>query len=267
MASRILTRPAIRRGSIKEFFGGDPTLKGCWSLDGHARDESGNANHGTVTNAVPYIGKMGGLSYYFNAASKIEIANSASIQIAQTNAVTFMGWVEPRQTTNRWEEIFDKANGTQNSLRFSLAYNVGWPYQYYFLISKQGVIQINCTSSVYPVLGQRRLITCIFTGGSSGTNMFIYVDGALSGTASFNQTGCTDCVANLVIGVMYTSIQYMTGIIDNFGMFKRAVSPAEISQYYQWATATPRKYWFYSPEVAAGHIGIWGRPAGHGLIR
>jgi len=245
MASRILTRPAIRQGSIKEYFGGDPALKGCWSLNGHARDESGNANHGTVNGALPYIGRFGN-SYRFNGTSwYINIGAIGSVGIA--NPYVNLSGTVGAWTTNNYIDtgvVYSEQDSTP-SATFILAMGNFWIHN--------GTSFDNVAASPFLLLN-----TYIFQVVTWGNGvMRIYINGEQRGSGTY--LGTTKTFKTPLIGAYYSQgalSAWYTGLLNEIFILKRALSPAEISQYYQWAIATPRKYWLYSPEVAppAGNL-------------
>ena len=246
MRYRGSVRPAIRRGSIREFFGSYPNLKGCWSLDGNMRDESGNANHGTISgNVVPYIGKFGN-SYLFDGSSGyIYAVDSPSLDII--DAITLGAWVKP-DTLNAYHPIIGKTS-TDTIVDYLLRIYDGLHLQFVFY--NGGYYYLNDTTTSI-----RSNIWTYVAVTYDKQYIKIYVNGNIINQKSTTQA-MLPSAASLYIGYHLSVVgnQYWKGLISETVVFNRALSPAEISQYYQWATATPRKYWLYSPEiVAAGNL-------------
>lgn len=249
-------RPIIRRGSVREFFGGDPALKGCWALRGNAIDESGNANHGTVTLATPYNWKFNE-GYYFSGAEPpskayINCGNNASLDPA-TGDFTCMFWVSKLMniTNNNLKYIVSKGV-YPTTARFVFSCNLSAVYSLDFFIQK-ATGEIKYWTIPNAVNSGK---TYFVTGTCKDGGIYFYINGNPAGTYFQNISGVLDLTNtnNFYIATFDTLTSGGAApqcYLAEIAFLKRALSPAEISQYYQWAIATPRKYWFYSPEVPA----------------
>ena len=233
------TRPAIKRGSIIEFFGNDPTLVGSWSLDGNARDESRNGNNGTVTEAVVWPGRLRTSAYKFDGTNdKIVVADNANIRVANLTAGAWINWLS-YGTGN--PGILGKTGGVGNA---------GWAI---YTVASSGLIRCRVSTdgtNGYPFnsvttikQGVWSFICFTYDGGTSR----IFINGNLDAIDTTPSGSLYASTADLEIG-KFTDGEYFNGIIQDCFMFSRDLSSSAISQYYQWAISEPRKYWFYSAE-------------------
>jgi hypothetical protein len=252
MASRILTRPAIRRGSILEYFGRN-NLKGCWSLNGHARDESGNENHGTVVNAIPYPARFN-LGYRFDGSGDyIDVPDNFS----SLSSGSIGGWIYIYSFATNLDFIMSSYSQAAVPESNYLAFQVMSTACMQFALTgsqKTGGILGTTTPTN---LKASNWYHVVYTSGASGNAIYIngvkqnltYTVGNSTTQAFFSSISS---LQETYIGrLLYGGVYYarFNGIMNDVFIFSRALSPAEISQYYQWATAAPRKFWFYSPEI------------------
>lgn len=251
------TRPAIRRGSIREFFAGDPNLKGCWSLNGHAQDHSGNGYNGTVSGAVPHIGRFG-RGYYFDGYDDYMQFPAALLPVFQAKSVgwTWMGWVYVDTTAAEADYILsavDNGVGLYDEVRIIFR---DTSLDYVYDDDTFGAVSVI-------INGDFRFRWKFLTMAVDASNIYGYLDGVLMGTADIS--GVADLVSldtfeigsrpNFYLGQYAAgSSVYMKGKICENGLFSRTLRPVEVTQYYQWAISSPRKYWYYSPAVAGVYM-------------
>jgi len=230
------------RGSIGRFFQGDPTLVGYWQLDGSSVDNSGNGNNGTdtaVSYSPAYSRFSGGQGASFNGSSSyISLPNlsglsvfSVSVWFKTTSSGVIFG--DANTTVGGSPNTYDPIIyvGTDGTLKGGLYNGADNP--------------LNTSRVVND--GKWHLATVTFTG-TSGTQT-MYLDGAQVASASQTLAMTT----YQFLGVTYTtwvstnnSWFYFNGQIDESAIFTRALTPAEISQYYQWATSAQKKSWYGS---------------------
>lgn len=251
------TRPVIRRGSIRESFAGGSNLKGCWSLDGHARDESGNGNHGTISGAISYPGKFR-LGHLFDGSD--DYINIGDVSSFELNTFSILAWVK-RNSIGTEDQIisvqqqsqiaggicgYDYGFNTSNQLFFEPVFANTW---YNYVTASTFV---NTSDFYFTVLTK------------SGTSLKIYVKGNLDyattladSTIDFSTTTTKKtAIGGRWRGVTADYTGFMAGTECETAILSRELSPSEISQYYQESILEPRKYWFYSPAVG-GVIVPW----------
>lgn len=245
-------RPAIRRGSVREFFGSDPNLKGCWSLDGHARDESGNGNHGTLEGSiVPSDGRFR-RGYYFDAVNDdIKITHNASINVgAAGSSYSICVWAACYGNVGAFGDfLVGKA--------LTIA-NIPNPVSLILTITNNVNFHMYDASSNGYFVGSKNVSDRLFHniwGVRNNNTLYLLFDGKLVGISTYASIPDCSNTANMYFG-NYTatpSTERFWGKMCECALFKRYVSPAEIAQYYQWAISEPRKYWFYSPVLITGY--------------
>ncbi len=212
-----------RLGSIREFFRGDPALKGYWSLDGHTRDESGNGKHGTLYGAVP-IGDALNRGYYFDGSNDyISIGNFSQVSSCSLLA--------------RWSRHGPGGGGSGVVMTKGSDDSGGWG------------LRLNSSGTTYAVTDST------FRAAGSGVAIRDYDMNFHAGI--FNDD--TDTLINFINGKFDSSSApgalrngtnsyigkeasyYFHGDIYEAALFFRALSPAEVSQYHQWALGGRRR--------------------------
>lgn len=211
---------ALYAGSIA---GGGPTgpgsipggLVGYWNFDGNVVDQSGAGNHGTLvgasySNDTP--GGGGGQSMAFdNATEHVLVAADASLN---SSAFTISMFIKDRGQTSGINRItsregdtaetgIDKHFGTN-----SLAYNSpasGWK-----------------TSGVVPAINTWQHIAFV----ADGSNMTVYLDGvAAHGPSAYTASPS----GFLHIGNRHNNSEGFDGLLDEVGLWNRALTPTEVS--------------------------------------
>jgi hypothetical protein len=236
-----------QRGSIKLFFRGDPTLKGYWNLDGNPRDESGSNYHGTVTGAsvVPMPRnrfKGNYLSYLFKSASS-QYINCGNVPVPSGNKLTVLLWLRINTVQNQW--IVAKDTDTGRSFAFGLS------------STKKFWSQINglggtSTDNVEDIQSAKiYLLAYVY----DGVDVLYYINGKRDGKNNFGVT-INSTATEFDIGrrAYPASESYFDGILFQIGYFHRALSPTEISAYYNWAIRKRQSFYasiFYTPSLVA----------------
>ena len=223
------------RGSIGRFFQGDLTLVGYWQLDGSSIDNSGNGNNGTdtaVSYSPAYSRFNGGQGASFNGSNSY--ISTSFPGISNTNTVIL--WVNPG--------ISQQLNGTRilkigSGANFEIAcLNTTDPHGFYIGYYNGSSTTLSAqTSNIYPSNNWYCVIYYF-----NNTTCGIYVNGvlAVTGTGTSSSIGAT----TLYIGSNLGTAWFYNGLIDEMAVFNRVLSPAEISQYYQWATSAQKKSWY-----------------------
>ena len=210
-------------------------LVGYWPFCGNANDASGNGNNGTVNGATLTTDRFGNTNkaYNFDGVDDfININNSNSLN--PTSQITISAWVN---------------TSAYNSSNASMVVNKGWdqgPGHYDLLVFSSNnksrfVIGNNIfvESSSTVNINQWTLITASI----DSLTMKIYVNGILENTVTQNNNNSFGTNTDpLYIGKHdYLNHPYFfNGIIDDIGIWNRALSPQEIQQLY--TSAYPQSY-------------------------
>jgi len=226
-------------GSIGRFFDGDPTLRGYWQLQGNSWDNSGNGNNGTDTSVVynqPGF-REGVGSAYFNGSAYV------SQPLQSNNNSTWLFWMK-YSTTSGIVGIHGPINGSGNyNDRFFATDSNNKPYA-----RKDTISGGNVAFSPIPMNdGLWHHYAVVWANVTPGC-VQLYIDGKLV-SMDTKSTQFDPGVVGLYIGktVSYSVANNwkdsyrFTGNICDFAVFNRVLSPAEISQYYNWAISNPKR--------------------------
>jgi len=194
-------------------------LYAWYSFTGNADDVSGNAHHGTITGAVPGLDRYGNsdAAYSFDGnGNVIELAGSDTFSGAA--GFTLSAWVYcPLNLTGA--VITKHVNGTQNGFTLGTSSNFA-------------VMAINNGSpnTVFSPLAYNDTSWHFFIGRYDGDTMDLFVDTALVATLT-GVTPPNGNAMNILIGKesLYSPF---TGLIDEAGIWSRALSDEEITQLY-----------------------------------
>jgi hypothetical protein len=192
-------------------------------------DTSGSGNDGIVTGAVwNQSGKMGGAYVFNKMKDNISISDSPSFTL--TNGYTITAWIYPIRTSRGdYENIITQwGGGGAGNAAWFVAVNSN---------NKMSMANYNTTSgtSIFSDSGNAissgnwSHIAAVYTGGGSGTNAHIYVNGKLSssGTLTSNPQNSNYDVLIGASAVMGTTL-YFNGTIDEVRIYNRALYPEEI---------------------------------------
>jgi hypothetical protein len=222
------------RGSIGRFFRGDPTLAGYWQLDGSSIDNSGNGNNGTdtaVSYSPAYSKFSGGQGAYFNGSAQIALPSALVNQQIKTVALWFY-------VPNTWPSsevgLVDTAVDGSNGWKFIIS---GSSWVGFLQEGGSTPITLSYASSNF---SPNRWYHLAATVDGSGNAVF-YVNGIARASGNGTYTATTNTTK---FGAENRSGYNFTGYLDEIVAFSRALSPAEISQYYQWATSAQKKSWY-----------------------
>ena len=195
-----------------------------YPFDGNANDSSGNGKNATLNGSPTFVTGKSGQAVALSGSSQY-VSLPSGIISGLTN-FTIATWVNVT-TLSTWSRIFDFGTGTS---------------VYMFLTPQCGsgvrfAITTNGNGSEQQINGASALATGAWVHVAvtlSGTTGTLYVNGAVVGTnasmtlnpSSLGTTG------NNYIGKSQFSDPYLTGDIDNFRIYNRALSATEISSLY-----------------------------------
>lgn len=200
-------------------------LVGFWSLaesSGRANDLSGNGNHGTVNGATQGVWGRGGLTAYsFDGTDDtVTVGESGADEIINA-PITVSVWARKRTTTSG-VDIFD-----YESTRLHLAYEKnasdGLEFNIYDGSQNTATTGVTITDEWFHILGT-----------FDGSDMRVYVNGNLEGTAS--ASNINDGIGGIYIGGQATSGQYWDGSIADVRVYSRVLSPQEVQTLYEWGS-------------------------------
>jgi hypothetical protein len=202
-------------------------LVGWWLLNEggglKAYDLSGKGNHGTLTGGPTWAGGRNGAALSLDGSD--DYVDTADYSFSASQPFTFAGWINPSNVSGNkvilskpslWEYSFRLTN---NNLEFI-----------YWDTSGIGIIFVSAAAVVSAGVWQHIAVT--FDGSRADlyvNNVLVASDTSISGTLQ-NRSN------NMRIGHGYYgsgSSYYFQGKIDDFRIYDRALSPAELLELTQ----------------------------------
>ncbi len=245
------------RGSIGRFFAGDTSLVGYWQLQGNSWDNSGNGNNGTDTSVAynqPGFRDGVGSAYFNGSSSNFTLPGSSILQPSQ---FTLLAWVSPNNGGLLFSNMVDASGGGGSNYR-GFWFQPSKSASSTLVIGSQIFNGTSAASIAYyidtgiPVDGTYKTIhLCGMT--YNGSVVKLYVDGKYLGTSTsgslvYNSTFYpTVCAERRYNPSIYSN--YLNCVLSELALFSRPFDTSEISQYYQWATSSPKKSWSFGSSL------------------
>ena len=207
-------------------------LVGWWPFHGNANDESGNGNNGAVNGATPTADRFGlaNQAFSFNGVSDwIEVPPSSSLN-ALSSELSIAGWIQVMGYDNNRFPILEKSNNQSGDVQLSLiAHDIVGTTNGLLFQDIQGYVAQNY-SDYYQSVGLMQWSHVVIT--LNGDSIITYVDG--SKVYSVGQIGTVVSTDHaLVFGkAPFGPIEYANGLLDDFGIWNRALSPCEVQALY-----------------------------------
>ena len=209
-------------------------LVGWWPFNGNANDLSGNGNNGTVNGATLTADRFGNINcaYDFDGIDDYISGNSNNLNVQSTNKLTLASWVKVNQFANSpaASKIITHTNASNSGQQYALSIrNDG---SLYFLagngdfedngpnISPASLIQNNTWAHVAAVI--------------SDDSVKLYVNNNLVLNKPENDIFPSNPIGTFVFSslVNTTYNKLFNGVIDDIGIWNRALTPAEIQTLY-----------------------------------
>jgi hypothetical protein len=212
-----------------------------------AADSSGNARNGTLTNvgsgsatfsATHQVGTGAVNLNGSNATNGAYINVPASLNaMGATTAVTLAAWVNISNGMDRpWARIFDFNNTSMTGYMFLTTYQaMTTPNSVRFAITKTD------NANEQQISGTARLSTnawhhvAVVLGAGSPYTGTLYVDGAAVGTnaaMTLRPSDIGNTTNNWIGRSAFTADPYLAGLVDDFRVYNRALTAAEITTLY-----------------------------------
>jgi PKD repeat protein len=188
-------------------------------------DASGNANHGTITNAVSITSGHSGDALQFNGTDAwITVNDSASLNL--TTGMTLEAWVYPTAPMTQWTAVMMKEQPNQQV--YTLYANTA---------SNKPAVDPYINGSEQLLSGGKQLSPNKWwhlVGTYDGQNQRLYVNGTQVAIKAQSGVILTSTGA-LRIGGDNIWDEYFNGYIDEVRIYNRALTPEEVN--YNMATA------------------------------
>lgn len=210
-------------------------LIGCYSFSGDATDRSIKQNHGTIHGAVLTSDRFGSTNsaYLFNGFNSFISISSAGLKNPK---YSYSIWA--KVSTNPGEgnsgilfSIGDEVNSKHQTVNVANVYAsnelVGWNVGGYNN-GTPGTTSLQ--SKVMPVVGQWYHLV----GTRNGNEMKMYINGVLVTTGStFGLQPYYGDNTTAHIGLRCNYTQPFDGVIDDFAIYDREITPSEVMKLYQ----------------------------------
>jgi Concanavalin A-like lectin/glucanases superfamily/Secretion system C-terminal sorting domain len=205
------------------------------TFDGNANDISGNNNNGIIHNVVPDTNRFGvpGKAYRFNGVdSYIEIPASPSLnRIQSANVISISAWVNIFQWWNN-QNVFSIFE------RYNPATDAGWLFEANWvggglLFLADETTGSNWVGANYTWNFHEWHYLALTYDHAQSIAKF-YVDSVQVGNVTYSASIFTaDTTSPFVIGRSLAGPdEYSDGLIDDYKIYNRVLTPAEISTIY-----------------------------------
>ena len=196
-------------------------LVGWWGFNGNAQDGSGNGNHGTVNGATLTTDRFGNQngSYSFDGLSNF--ISGSLINLSNTELTTVSAWIyySGNAGGQPYDSYFQLGDYGQHT--FAYAYNyTGHNLDLYSQCFTNPYTGINLNNSWHSVI----VVDSFFVTK-------IYINGQLLTSFSSGNPNCYLNSNTYFIGGGNDN-QYVTGKLDDIGIWNRALTQQEITNLY-----------------------------------
>lgn len=211
-------------------------LVGWWPFNGNANDNSGNGNHGIVTNATLSPDRFGNINtaYRFNGGnSRIDVADAPSLR---SGTITIAAWVKAYDLS-RINQVVYKGSMLAQGEAYALTMTENGKY-HSSLKSNSGCqpafgwVGAGMPDSTITDSNWHHLVATY-----NGTAYSLYRDGVLDTSVAVN--GLIDSCIGGGLRFGFDHLRWaastgncMNGLIDDIGIWNRALSAAEIAHLF-----------------------------------
>ena len=198
-------------------------LVGWWGFNGNAQDVSGNGNHGTVNGATLTTDRFGNQNgaYSFDGVDDfISVSECVQIPLSSNNR-TCSFWIKSNIIDNPPNRDILNWGNYQTNQRFGFTMYSGLTY---FCAQNNDFY-----GSVFVGDNRWKFITLTY----DGQFVSIYVNGLLDGGQFRNLNTVGDTIVIGSSPLFHPGATYFDGLIDDIGIWNRALSQQEISNLYQ----------------------------------
>ncbi|GIW67900.1 MAG: hypothetical protein KatS3mg096_768 [Candidatus Parcubacteria bacterium] len=232
----------FKRGRIGVFFGNDPSLVAYWQLDKNAFDNSGNGWNGTEYNLVrdgKVMFRDGITAPYFNGSNSKVVMPTPNFNFSQ---ITLMAWVLRMGDANTSDGKIIDIKGSNYRSVLAVG-NPGGATGAYFQVFTGGGDYYSAAGFDNDIYIPR---VSLMVGSYNGSSVFLFINNKIYDPK--NASGTLILNSSFYIGQEAGdgAPRYFNGYICEAAVFNRGLSPSEISQYYNWAISSPKKYWIFT---------------------
>jgi len=200
-------------------------------FEGNANDTSGNSHNGTVTGATQVAGKVGSFAYSFDGVTDvITVSNNADFARGAGVSFTMVGWVKADAPIGHWEGIcyHSSAGNSQGHLGIDPSGNLSGG-------TGDGATWATVQSSHAVTAGTWMHVAMVVD--RSANTLVLYADGVNVASSAWTAVPGTT-TDDLTVGRGYGTGESFDGTIDEFAIWRRALSPTEIATIYDQQSKT-----------------------------
>jgi hypothetical protein len=204
-------------------------LIGWWPFNGNANDESGNGNNGNVNGAILTNDRFGNSNkaYSFDGINDfIEIANTLLPNVNTSFSISF--WFNTN--LNTVQAIISESSPIPNNTNYKYAINFSTVLN---VSTSNGISSNGVQSQSQIITGQWIFGSMVYN--SSAQNIKVYFngieEGVISNTIYSNQNNATQ-IGRGIAGGSGIPGAYISGKIDDIGIWNRVLTQQEISDLY-----------------------------------
>ncbi|MFA6552511.1 MAG: LamG domain-containing protein [Candidatus Paceibacterota bacterium] len=242
-------------------------LVGWWTFDANKMvnnivDSSGNGNTGYLqlgtsgnraTSTAKVAGKIGQGLKLDGVDDSVKLANTINF----SGGYTISSWVYEAGMSANGNSIINSWGGGAGG-----AGNAAWSFDVSSLDkiaikhynTTNGTITFTSSSTVVPRKKWQHLVA-VYTGGSTGTNIYLYLNGILVNSGTMTAVPQTSTLPSY-IGGSAGSGTFLIGFIDDLRIYNRALSATEIKKLYNMGGATKMNT-SDTESLTKGLLGYW----------
>ncbi len=232
---------AAGTGNVISGNGLPPGIVSWWRADGNARD-SVSGNNGALQGNVSFAPGKSGQAFSLDGTNYISVPDAPNLDI--TTAVTIDAWVNPSTlafdspTNNGYAAILAKGDSQLRNYGLFLTSNGGVHLSYvsggnaYSFFTGPGLVAAGTFSHIAGVIDPSNGVWRIYVNGA------LAASGTTTSPLESNTDPLTIGFSNQVSGGSDT--YYFPGLIDDVGLYSRALSDAEIQDIYNADGGTKR---------------------------
>ena len=219
-------------------------LVGYWPFNGNANDESGNGNNGTVNGATLTTDRFGisNSAYIFDGLNDfISISNSTSLQFPASMSFTVSFYYNAGQivtNSSGFNGIISKAWPTNSTISLPRGWQIGRKSNNYAFESRGGISENendnpSCGNDILGAINQNNWEHCVTVFDRTNGLIKFYKNGNFIGsTICSNINSELSNLYPLLFGVEREGFQYVSGKMDDIGVWNRALTQQEITNLY-----------------------------------
>ncbi len=240
-------------------------LVGWWPFNGNANDESGNGNHGTVNGALLTIDRKGanGKAYSFDGIDDhIEISNTNGLNAPnRKQSISIWAKFNTFQTSQFLVSKYSGEGATSTGYRLEV--DASWNalvYRYADAVGSGGWISgwgqafLPTSSVIIDSINWFHIVAVANNGRD-----YLFVNGInVDSNINLHNFNIGVNGENLLFGKRSNNNQsaYFSGLLDDIGIWNRALTPQEITNLYRGANVSAQ-------EIQSLALQVYPNPANH----